>query len=195
MKFNDFTLANGRVHSKRIQYTERLERRAIVLCSSLIKILRVGELEVAHGVDGLPPFLVSLGTPEYLRESLGSRVDHHVRIFCIRMPGAEKPFQINLILGPGSNEYDPLEPGADLYAIGTVCALSGGHEFAQSNFERLEATCVEVLNARPVLATMIDARSFDRISFNETAKETIKIAADFSTCFAAAMLLEQKGTQ
>lgn len=188
MKFNDITLDGGAIYSRRRHDTTATVQPAIDTCRRMLKELRSGELETTHGIDGLPPFFVSLGVPDDVHSELGERVEHRGRIFCVRYPTSDRPFQINLVLPDGSRDADPENPGEDGYAAGTVAALSAAFAGKEHEGEVLENTVREIFKARPVLATALDPTAFKTASAD--AIETIQIAADFATCFAAALLLE-----
>lgn len=172
MQFADLTIACGRIYSRRRQDTSALEPVAVEVCRILLRRLRAGEIDAAHGVAGLPPFAVSLGLPEAARGLIGRDQEHVGRMFCVSEPGAKLPFLICVILGPGDN--DPDHAG---FVVGSLMGLSAvtGKLDAGS-----EAAPIEILASAPVLATAVwPARP-----------EAIRIGADFATCFAAAMLLE-----
>ena len=174
MTFNDFTLHAGAIRSRRTRDTDELAPWAVDHCRiMLLRLLQDGG-QVEHGVDGLPCFAVSLNVPPAFIEALGEQVEAPDRIFCIQQPGRD-PFQINLVLPP---EPAPIDSFAAATLLGISLLGQAGRDPPPDALERIQ----EILSARPVLATALIPTTVD--------PHTIMIAADFSTCFAAAMLLE-----
>ena len=182
MIFQDFTLAGGRIYSRRQQNTKTLAPQALAVCRQMLSALR-GETQVPQPVEDLPPFTVSLGPPDWLRSQLGQQVEAAGRFFCCALPGLP-PFQINVVL-PQAKIHPGGVSETEERAVGTLLGLSLGGSMPPGY--DVEARVREITQARPVLATtLMPMLGEDMLG----AMETIQIAADFSTCFAAVLLEE-----
>lgn len=174
MKFHDFTITRGRIRSRRIQDTTALVPGAVAITDRMLRELRAEAARVEHGIEGLPPIELMLGLPlrdEIARDDarLAIRMAAPGRFFCAAMPGAEIPFQLNLVLPRDDTRAD-----VDRRAIATLLGLSMPER-------PVEEPMIEELWAhRPFLATTVFPAPAD--------PETVRIAADLSTCFAASML-------
>lgn len=188
MKFYDYTIADGRIYNSRLQDTTSLDKTALAMCRDVLKTLRGGALVAApagrdFGADtslGLPDALLDTNLSDQLRDAMRAPG----RFFCVTQRGTPVPFQVNLIL-PRTTELslgdaaEDEEFGADARAIGTLLGISsaatGARKPAMEDYETL-------WNARPFLATAVLPFCLEM--------NMVQIAADYSTCFAAAMLLQ-----
>ena len=174
MIFRDFTIVAGAVQSRRVYDTREIAEPALDRCQEMLRELRLGAVWVDHGVEGLPPFGVGLGVPAWLAKAGGVAVESPGRFFRVGSSDGEE-FQINLVLGERESSRDFLD-------LATVMGLSLG--FGDKWVRRGPARAGHLMiHERPLLAT----------TFVPVAGLTVglvKVAADFSTCFAAALLLE-----
>lgn len=174
MTFNDFTLLGGSIKSRRQHDTDQLAQPAILDCQTMLKQLRRGDLFVQHGISDLPRFGVSLGLPPELAQKMGrDRLEGN--FFCV----GETPdalFQMNLVLSKTDLEMEP---------VATMMGLSlvGGITKAGNPQEQMK-TMQTLFNSAPCLITALMPVM--------VSIETVQVAADFATCFAAAMLLEEE---
>lgn len=174
MIFRDFTIFRGRIHSQRTQNTDALAPEALALCRTLIQRLRQGELSVWHGVEGLPYFSVSFGAPSFLAE-LGEAVENAGRFFTLSDQfGGE--FQVNCVLSPDPAENDSRD-------VATIFGISLPEI---ERFKVTEADIERIVASRPALLTTVGT-----LENSPLMEDVISVAADFSTCFAAALLLEE----
>ncbi len=187
MIFTDLTIERGIVRSRRVQNSYELPDKDIADCRSLLKQLRTGIAELCHSTVDVPPFYISLGSPPWINGGLIGQDDHRNKIFCLRHPNSVRPFQICAALGPSSERYDRNHPGSDDRAAAIVVAISNGEGDVDEVFDRFSTTVAEIMRRRPVLAASYDPSGLDITS---SSVETVKAAADFSTCFAAAMLMD-----
>lgn len=173
MRFQDFTIAAGGIRSRRTQDTDKLEPLAVALCSRILEQLQRLGGWIGHGVSGMPVFEVSLNAPAELIAMMGESVEAPDRLFCVRSGGQTSPFQFNVVLPADPSPVDA-----------RVCATILGLSLATADEPTPHDLSVinEILDARPCMATTI--LPIGRMDF-----QTVSIAADFSTCFAAAMLL------
>lgn len=183
MQFNDLTIAGGVIKSRRRHDTGALASNAVAVCRAMLKSLRAGSLrERIPAID--EPLFVSLGAPAALGEGKSGKIQLPGRFFCVAADGADFPFQVNLTLGgEGPKQASDEDPGDDGFAASTLLALSCTADAQVSALqEHAEERASQVLALRPVLATTIMLVEF--------RPQVIAFAADFSTCFAAAILLE-----
>lgn len=186
VKFHDYTIADGRIHNSRLQDITSLDKTALAICRDVLKTLQGGALKASpsgrdFGADtslGLPDALLATDLSDQLRDAMRAPG----RFFCVTQRGAPAPFQVNLVL-PRPTELslsevaDHEEFGADARAIGTLLALSASATgLGKPSMEDYET----LWNARPFLATAVLPFCLDM--------NMGQIAADYSTCFAAAML-------
>lgn len=181
MKFHDLTVLAGRVHSRRTQDSTALDPGAVEVARGMLRRLRGGETEVAHGVEGIPDFRVALGLPMFsdtpgLDPRLQVRVAAPGRFFCVRDPRSELAWQVNLVL-PGGDLG--AREAVDRRAVATLLGISQAEAGGSDSVPTMEA----IWQARPVLATTL-------LDMPLGGPELVAVAADFATCFAAAMLLE-----
>jgi hypothetical protein len=169
MTFHDFTLLGGRVRSERLYDTGDLVPQAVQLAGRMLRRSRRRGEWVGHGQEELPPFELLAGLePEYPQRG----AEH---LFCVRAVPGVPAFQINCVLTAAAPEESAL------YGLGTVLTVSRGGP--PGGFEPLEFEEVArpLYESRPVLATAL---------LPLADPETIRVAADFATCVAAAWLLE-----
>lgn len=170
MTFHDLTIIGGAVHSRRLYDTRELEPKAIEIAARMLQGLRRGALEVRHGIKAIPSFSVRLGLPPEYPTSLGDKL-----FFTVGAP-ARPPWQYNVLLRAGEDLDAARWAAVTLLGISLV---GGDPPDAESFGEIVEAIIAE----RPaLLATVIPAEGM--------TLERIKFAADFATCFGAALLLE-----
>lgn len=174
MIFNDFTILAGGIHSSRVYETAELAQEAVETCAGMTTRLRRGELRVSHGIEGMIPFTVSLSAPSQLA-TLGEAVESAGRFFTVADPQGME-FQVNLILYANEGENEERD-------IATLYALSCGVVNKNVDMDALGAFIQTLQSARPCLATTL---------LPTLNAPLVRLAADFSTCFAAALLLEKE---
>lgn len=184
MKFHDYTISGGEIYSQRIQDTEELAPTALRGTMQMLRSLQAGQTFVEHGIRGLPRFGALLGLP--LRENtyaadpeLAERMAAPGRFFCVATRKKHHPFQINLVL-PYRLVLTDEDEDSDKRAIATLLGISTGSR----PFDLVKAgeTIERIWSTRPLLATILLPYTF--------SPDLIMVAADFSTCFAAAILLD-----
>jgi hypothetical protein len=169
--FRDLTILGGAVHSRRLYDTRELEPAAVAIAARMLQGLRQGALEVRHGIKSMPSFSVRLGLPPEYPPSPGDPL-----FFCVGAP-ARPPWQYNVLLRAG----DDME--AAEWAVVTLIGISllGN---SPPGLYAIEEMVAPIVAERPaLLATVIPAEGM--------TLERIKVAADFATCFGAALLLEK----
>lgn len=179
MKFNDLTVFGGAIHSRREHYTQRLDQHAVLLARQLYRQARAAlEREIVfRGIPG-QPFRVRIGLPPqygHLAEAPGNGL-----VFCVSPPDGEY-FQYNCVL-PASETRDEC-----LWALHTVLGISYAGVGAPENSEAMEGIAESYLTERPLLATALMPTE---ILPTAEGQALIRLCADFSTCFGAAMLQE-----
>lgn len=175
MIFRDYTLQDCGIRSRREHDSLQLGREAVALCADLLRRLRGGELRLPHGVDGLPAFDVMLG--------LDAPFDVYTapgRFFQVALP-EQPPFQHNLVL-PSTSCYT-----TDRRAIVTMLGVSAIGALDSRRLQEADTVATDILSSRPCLVT---ALLLGQMLCPEDAF-AVSVAADFSTCFAAAMLEEE----
>lgn len=172
MTFHDYTLQDCGIRSVRSHDSAQLSRQAVDVCAGLLRRLRGGELRLPHGVDGLPPFDVLLGLdPPFDIYTMPGR------FFQVALP-EQPPFQHNLVL-PSTSCYTE-----DRRAVVTMLGISTNGAMDEQRLHAADAVATDILAARPCLAT---ALLLGQMLCPEDAF-AVSVAADFSTCFAAAIL-------
>lgn len=178
MRFLDLTIEAGRVRSRRMQVSEELVPTAVDLCREMLSRLLSGEDWVPHGQEGLPPFEVSLGLPDEMAILLKGDTGDPEGIFCVRLPGADLPFQFNAVLPGGQFGMERAKCLTSILGL----SLSVDHNAALPAEDEIQ----QLVESAPLLATTVLPFGID--PRNPLHQATIRIAADFCTCFAAAML-------
>lgn len=171
MIFRDYTIVNAHIHSRRTYDTRDLAPSAVETCRRMLRLCQ-DRIEVPHGIEGMPAFTVRLGLPPSFSQA-GAEC-----MFTVQEPG-RIPFQYNALLR-NSTEW-----GDAVYGVTTVLALSyGGGQIPGDDLDtvEIERKVRPFYDARPSLLTALLPTCDD--------VDVIRIAADFSTCFAAAWLLE-----
>ena len=181
MKFNDYTLRGGTIMSRRVYQTEALAEHAVATCAKMLTLLRQGADWVTHDIPGMVEFGVSLGPPQWLLDTMGERVEAPNRFFCVSERGQDA-FQFNIVLDAGPLTEQDDRAVATALALSLMGDLSGKTQNLSSE-EAIEMQVREITQTRPVLATALTPNY-------AISRDVVMIAADFSTCFAAAMLLE-----
>lgn len=176
MTFRDYTMMDGRIHSRRTWDTRELDQGAVRRCAEMLRDLQRGAREVPHGIAGLPPFTARLGLPSPpWPQAPGNEL-----FFLAGAPG-EEAFQFNLVL----HRDTPREPAC--WGAATLLAISsaGFREPGQWTESEIEEMVGPLYDDRPLLATALMP---SWAPTNAAALEVVRVAADFSTCFAAAWL-------
>jgi len=203
MIFTDFTVARGLVLSRRQHNTDTLVAEAIEVAQGVIVDLKkVGDGKpVLVKIRGLPNFEVTLSTdlsmysvPDALCNQVFEKDARSCFFFCA-MPSCV-PFQFNCLLAK-NGDID-----ADKKAAELIVELSTK---SMGDIGDRQKTILEIVSSRPVLATTLypdypallpkDGKGTRavmlRLQRMEEFQKTVRICSDFSTCFAAALLLDK----
>jgi hypothetical protein len=184
MEFRDYTITSGDIQSERRHDTAAMASHAVEAAGEFLGELHAGKTRVRVRVPGLPEFDVMLGIPEAVfggDRQLRARSAAPGRFFCVAAPGCP-PFQYNLVLPAGRISMH--QQTIDQRAIATLVGLStrlGSPE----NGSGPQRVIQRLWNTRPLLATTFLARD---LPVSPASLWLVMVAADFSTCFAAAML-------
>lgn len=190
MKFHDFTINRGAIHSQRLHDTSALAPPALTKARTLFHELKRGRRSVSSPPEFAPlSWKTSLGLPEIfidrVDEVLADAMRAPGRFFCVSEGQIAEPFQINLVL-PRFDErpFQDATADADARAIGTLLGLSLSLTGKPENPDAMMRDYETLWNARPCLATAV-------LPFTLNT-QLLALCADFSTCFGAVMLLEAK---
>lgn len=174
MRFRDFTVINGLITARRAQDSDHLAPAAVEYCRETLRELRALPAGSRLQVCDKPVLYVAIGLPD----GLDVNIDAH-RFFTVAASKDDFPFQFNMVLPDVDwNENDYL-------STGTLNVLSRLVQQTTPTELDAEEWPEEFRGNRPLLATTL-------IPFDpKVDRVRVMLAADFCTCFAAAMLLEE----
>lgn len=184
MKFHDFTIVDGGVHSERLQDTTALEPTAIDVTRGMLKKLREGQRFVRPPIAIVPEFNVMLGLPDEMagfHSTAEDAAQARNLFFCVADVAAPLPFQYNLVLPGGTRSTEQQE--LEQRALVTLLVLSQAPLGKHPAPGELIGVVEQLWAKRPLLATTV----LPWVPNAPAGQDLVMVAADFSTCFATAM--------